>query len=204
MDGIKNLIIDFGGVIVNLKRGRCIERFADLGIVDVLDQFDGTYRIKDIFIQLEQGSISSAQFRDGVRKLTTKSLSDKQIDNAWISMLDDVSSSKLKSLLKLRKYYQTMLLSNTNEIHWNYSLKTFFSHGNHEVIDYFDKIYLSYLLHMLKPSQEIYEFVLSDAGISPEETLLIDDSPANCRAAEKLGIRTYTPTPHEDWPKLFI
>ena len=33
----------------------------------------------------------------------------------------------------------------------------------------------------------------------PNETLFIDDSEANCRTAEALGISTYTPKAHEDW-----
>ena len=29
MEGIKNLVIDFGGVIINLTRNRCIEALLD-------------------------------------------------------------------------------------------------------------------------------------------------------------------------------
>ena len=31
MEGIKNLIIDLGGVLINLTRNRCIEAFENLG-----------------------------------------------------------------------------------------------------------------------------------------------------------------------------
>ena len=33
--GIKNLIIDFGGVLIDLDRQRCIENFAKLGMPNV-------------------------------------------------------------------------------------------------------------------------------------------------------------------------
>lgn len=33
--GIKNLLIDFGGVLINLDRQRCIENFRKLGLQNV-------------------------------------------------------------------------------------------------------------------------------------------------------------------------
>ena len=47
------------------------------------------------------------------------------------------------------------------------------------------------------------ETLLDDAGIEPEETLFIDDSEINCKAAQNLGISTYTAEAGEDWSHLF-
>ena len=44
---------------------------------------------------------------------------------------------------------------------------------------------------MVKPSREIFEYILNKAGINAEETLFIDDSEKNLRGAELLGIHTY-------------
>ena len=33
--GIKNLIVDFGGVLIDLDRQRCLENFRKLGLPDV-------------------------------------------------------------------------------------------------------------------------------------------------------------------------
>ena len=38
--GIKNLIIDFGGVLIDLDRQRCIENFAKLGMSNVEAMLD--------------------------------------------------------------------------------------------------------------------------------------------------------------------
>lgn len=200
MNGIKNLIIDFGGVIINLTRNRCVEAFESFGVPDVRDCILNS---KDLFMQIEQGTITSAQFRDGIRHLTQQRLTDQQIDAAWIAMLDDISGYKLDLLMKLRGKYNTMLLSNTNEIHWQWAEKNSFAYQGHQASDFFDKIYLSYELKMLKPNADIFEYVLNDAAIKPEETLFLDDSTPNCRTAESLGIRTYTPQPREDWSHLF-
>mgnify|MGYP000164048774 CR=1 FL=1 len=64
---------------------------------------------------------------------------------------------------------------------------------------FFEHIYLSYELKMAKPDADIFQKVLDETGILPNETLFIDDSEANCRTAEALGISTYTPKAHEDW-----
>ncbi|RHO70734.1 HAD family phosphatase [Parabacteroides sp. AF48-14] len=203
MEGIKNLIIDFGGVIINLTRNRCIEAFESLGVQDIREQIVNNYQHKDLFMQVEIGSITTAGFRDGIRRLSGQALTDEQIDAAWIAMLDDVPDYKLNLLLDLRKHYNTMLLSNTNEIHWEWSERTCFSYKGHHVSDFFNRIYLSYKLHMLKPNADIFEYVLQDAGIKAEETLFIDDAMPNCRTAESLGLHTYTPEPREDWSFLF-
>ena len=56
---------------------------------------------------------------------------------------------------------------------------------------------------MLRRMEEIFETVLADANIDPKETFFIDDSEANCLAAQALGISTYTPQANEDWSHIF-
>lgn len=203
MEGVKNLIIDLGGVLINLTRNRCIEAFESLGLENIREQITNNYQHKDLFESLELGNLSVEQFRDNVRALSGKSLTDGEIDAAWIAMLGDLPERKLDLLLDLRERYNTMLLSNTNEIHWKWSEENYFSYRGLSAKDFFNKIYLSYELHMLKPNADIFEYVLEDAHILAEETLLIDDASVNCRAAESLGMRSYMPQPREDWSHLF-
>ncbi|WP_099465448.1 HAD family hydrolase [Parabacteroides provencensis] len=203
MDGIKNIIIDLGGVIINLTRNRCIEAFEQLGVSNVRENIVNNFQHKDLFMKLELGYISPADFRDGIRDLAKKNLTDRQINEAWIAMLGDVPEYKLDLLLKLRKKYNTMLLSNTNEIHWEWIAKKWFTYKGLQAGDFFNKIYLSYELHMLKPNTDIFEYVLNDGAIRSEETLLIDDALPNCRTAEAMRIWAYTVQPREDWSHLF-
>lgn len=202
MDKIKNLVIDFGGVIINLTRNRCIDAFAQLG-VDVHEQLSNNYLHKDMFMAIELGQMDPPEFRDAIRRLAPQKLTNKQIDKAWILMLDDVPDYKLDLLLDLKQRYNTMLLSNTNELHWAWSEKNIFSYKGHQAADFFGRIYLSYELHMLKPHADIFQYVLEDAQILPEETLFIDDALPNCQTAESLGMKTYMPEPREDWSHLF-
>lgn len=51
--GIKNLIIDFGGVLIDLDRSRCIENFKKLGLPNVEVMLD-LYHQQDFFHNYEK------------------------------------------------------------------------------------------------------------------------------------------------------
>lgn len=200
--GIKNLLIDFGGVLIDLDRHRCIENFKKLGFDNIEDLLN-IYHQQGIFMQQEKGLITSAEFRSGVREMMGKEVTDRQIDAAWNSFLVGIPIYKLDLLLKLREKYVVYLLSNTNETHWEWSCEHVFPYKGFQVKDYFEKIYLSFEMKMVKPDAEIFNAVLDDASIDPKETFFIDDSGANCEIAQSLGISTYTPKAGEDWSHLF-
>jgi putative hydrolase of the HAD superfamily len=148
--------------------------------------------------------MTPAEFRDAIRLLTNRKVTNKQIDDAWILMLHDVPTYKLDLLLELKEKYNTLLLSNTNELHWGWSEKNVFSYKGHQAADFFNRIYLSHELHMVKPHAGIFEYVIKDARIIPEESLFIDDALPNCRTAASLGFHTYMPEAGEDWRHLFF
>lgn len=200
--GIKNLLIDFGGVLINLDRSRCIENFKALGLPNV-DELLNIYHQQGIFMQQEKGLITPVEFRNSIREMMGKVVTDRQIDAAWNSFLVDIPTYKLDLLLKLREKYVVYLLSNTNEIHWKWACKNAFPYRGFRVEDYFEKIYLSFEMKMVKPDPEIFSTVLKDADIDPKETFFIDDSESNCHVAETFGISTYTPKEGEDWSHLF-
>ena len=165
--GIKNLLIDLGGVLINLDRERCIENFKKIGFQHVEEKFC-THQLDGIFLQQEKGLITPAEFRDGIRDMMGKAVSDEQIDAAWNSFLVDIPAYKLDLLLKLREKYVVYLLSNTNDIHWQWVCQNAFPYRTFKVEDYFEKTYLSYEMKMAKPEPEIFKAVTEDAGIDPK------------------------------------
>lgn len=54
----------------------------------------------------------------------------------------------------------------------------------------FDYVYLSFEIGMLKPDPRVYEYVLNDLGIAPENILFIDDEEANIKMAQQYGWQT--------------
>ncbi|MDD4972614.1 MAG: HAD family phosphatase, partial [Paludibacter sp.] len=193
LKGIKNIIFDFGGVLVDLEPQACLDAFAALGLPQVADYLT-PYGHQGPFGQVENGDITIAEFREQIRELFNISLTDEQIENAWAAFLIHTPEYKMHMVHELGKKYRVFLLSNTNPIHIRKLQE--FEEAGYPVKECFEKLYLSYEIGLSKPGKPIFEFVMQDAGIKPEETLLVDDSPANCQTASELGMRTYQPQPY--------
>lgn len=201
LEGIKNIIFDFGGVLVDLKPQACLDAFAALGIPQVADYLT-PYGHKGPFGQVENGDIDIAEFRDEIRRLFDVSVSDKDIDDAWSAFLVHTPRNKMRMVHELNKKYRVFLLSNTNPIHIRKLDE--FDEAGYPIKECFEKLYYSYEIGLSKPGKAIFKYVLRDAGIKPEETLLVDDSPENCKVAAELGFRTFQPKPFEDFSNELI
>ena len=140
----------------------------------------------------EEGRCSAEEFRDGVRKLLDKDLTDEQIDKAWFSMILEIPKDVIQLLGLLKLKYRLFLFSNTNVLHIEYLKKEFERQLGFDLFGcVFDKAFFSNEIHHRKPHPESFSFVLNQAGIKPEETLFIDDSKQHLEGAEKVGLNTY-------------
>ncbi len=198
---IKNIIFDMGGVLFDLHADRCIDAFEALGAYKTAS-YVRDFRTEDMFHLIEMSSGTTAQFCDEVRAIDGIKASDEEITSAWNALLGTTSLHKRQILLLLKdEGYNMFLLSNTNEIHWNRA-KNLIAGEEHDIHDFFDRIFLSYEMNLRKPDPEIFRRVLSDAQICPEETIFIDDNALNVAAAGELGIHTFHETDGHHWEDL--
>lgn len=192
MNTIKNIIFDFGGVLLDLYIDKTYIQLSDLlgrdmelnalppDIINTLNAFEkGTMRFETFLWNLQRLS-------------TRKTPQPRAVINAWNAMLGGWQTSKLDLLENLKDKYSLYLLSNTNETHLDWVYKDLKS--NHQIEDFdtrfFKKTYYSHLVGMRKPDSDIFEFVVNDAKINPSDTLFIDDNEDNINTAKKLGINT--------------
>lgn len=196
---IKNIIFDLGQVLLDLDKKRCLDAFSKAGFTTAGKLLEQNER-NQLFSAYECGDITSTEFRDAVRNMCTTTCSDNEIDAIWNSMLVAMPKEKLQFLIELRKNYQVCLLSNTNEIHWNYVTAHFFEQQGIEPDACFDHIFLSYKMKEKKPDAAIYQKALETGNMKPEETLFIDDLKENCQAAAALGVQTIHFTPGSSLP----
>ena len=194
---ISTLIFDFGGVLIDLDMNQSVLNFKKLGVENV-ENYLSNFGQSGFFMQLEKGKISAEEFRSEIRKMTTNTITDKEIDDAWNAFLVRIPSEKLDIVYQLRKKFRVIMLSNTNAIHFPYAERTFFSYKNRGIDEYFDKCYRSYDMKMAKPDAEIFEAILSQEQVAPNQCLLLDDGPKNIEQAQKLGFQTYFVDPKED------
>lgn len=194
---IKNIIFDWGGVLIHLDKRRCTEAFSQLGIA-VDDELTNPYGQRADLMDFEKGLMTVSEFHDTVRRVYGAQLTDEQIDEAWNALLLDIPNYKLDKLLELKQHYHLYLLSNTNALHWEEGRKRF-DYKGYKAEDFFDQIFLSNEIHELKPSSEAFLEVVRLASIKPEETLFVDDLQASCDTAAALGFHTYCPVANTDW-----
>jgi putative hydrolase of the HAD superfamily len=197
MSGIKNVIFDLGGVLLNIDYHITANAFKALGAAD-FDSFYSQASANELFELLETGNITDADFYDAMQSHCHPGTTHQQIQTAWNAILLDFRPQSLQFLSALKSRYNIYLLSNTNAIHHQAFHQTF----THEIglanfDDYFVKSYYSHQILQRKPYSATYNFVLQDAGIVASETLFIDDSIVNIDGARQTGLHTHLLLPNE-------
>jgi HAD superfamily hydrolase (TIGR01509 family) len=191
ISGIKHIIFDLGGVLLNIDYMATEQAFVELGVTDFGQRYSQLAQ-NNFFDDWETGRIDEAAFITGLQQAAgAAGLSAQQILTAWNAMLLDFPLRRLQLLQQLRNHYDLILLSNTNAVHeaaFNKILMD--AHGIPAIGHFFDKVYLSHRVGMRKPDDEIFRRILDDTGFRPEETLFIDDSPQHIETAKRLGIQT--------------
>lgn len=186
---VKNLLFDLGGVIMNIRRQNAVDALIKIGMAEA-DSFLGDYSQQGPFLKLEEGVISESEFRNEIRVLIPVDVTDEQIDDAFCHFLLGIPKYRLDALENLHKSYKIYMLSNTNSIMWNSVISDEFKKAGHDINYYFDGLVTSFEAKCVKPDAKIFNSVVENFNIKPEETIFFDDSQANIDAAAALGFKT--------------
>jgi len=198
-DNITNIVFDLGGVIFRLDKELAITRFKEIGVTNVESYLDD-YEQKGIFGELESGAISAKQYCEQLSQIAQKELSMDQLEYAWTGYVAELFQRNFDALVKLRNCgYRLALLSNTNPFMMHWALSERFDGNGHGLKYYFDHLYLSFEMGMMKPNEEIFKTMLRGEKVPAQQVLFIDDSSRNCAAAASLGIKTINPPNGSDW-----
>ena len=187
----KTIIFDFGGVVIDIDPQLTINEFKKLGMSDS-DTFLKPGFINNVIRKFERGILTPEVFRDKVRAEAGINFTDQQIDDAWNALLFDIPAERIEVIEEVKKNYKILLLSNSNEIHYDLYVRDLqLRFGYREFDELFDKAYFSFDLHLSKPDIEIYEFIMYQHKLNPAETLFIDDNIDNIKTAKSLGWKTF-------------
>ena len=190
MQGIKNIIFDLGGVILNLDNQRTEEAFARLGVKN-MRQYFGIGFAASFFKDYEVGKITDQQFIDSIRTMAgLDAVTNGEIIDGWNALLLDFPPERIALLKELGKRYRIFLFSNTNSLHLA-ALRNIYSQtfGSGALDDHFERTYYSHLLGMRKPEKASYEYILQENGLEGRETLFVDDAIVNIEGAEQAGLK---------------
>lgn len=199
MHTVDTLILDLGGVLIDVDYAATARAFHQQGVPD----FERSYskaRQTDIFDRFETGELAPAGFRQAVRGLLGVDLPDDAIDACWNAMLGTIPPERIALVEQLKEHYRVLLLSNTNAIH----VPAFEAiiHRDLGIADFkalFHGAYYSCDMGMRKPDEAIFHHVVHRHEADPTRTLFIDDSIQHVEGARRAGLQAeHLELEHED------
>lgn len=174
-------VFDMGGVI---KEPFDLEKFY-LNLETQVEFKDFKKCYEENIPVAESGNITSSEF---LHRILKYSLSTKNIEEAnkiygecTGNLYDDTMNIIYTIKEKGKKVY---LLSNLKQIDFDY-LKQKLD------INIFEKVFLSYRLRCMKNSSKIFQIVINELKINPENIYFFDDKEENINNAKKIGINAY-------------
>ncbi|MFD2098366.1 HAD family hydrolase [Flagellimonas iocasae] len=183
---VKNIILDFGDVLINLDKSATAREMLKFGFAGITPELD------TLFKEYEKGLVDTGDFLNQVAHQFPKA-SMEELLGAWNAILLDFPEERLTFLENLaeQNQYRLFLLSNTNDLHIEFVKKEMGMSRFNRFKNAFEVFYLSYEMGMRKPDAEIFEFVLEQNQLTAHETLFVDDVKENTDAAASLGIRVW-------------
>jgi len=183
-DQITVVLFDLGRVLVDFDHKRAAERISCFCAKTPLQIYNIFFE-SQVTAAFEAGKITPEKFYFEVKNMLDLKLSYESFVPIWndIFFLSPKNRSVFKLVNSLRLCYKTALLSNINILHYEYLQKNF------PVFGVFDKIFLSFELGLIKPDKEIFNRVIQELKVSPQEIFYTDDRPELVESAKSLGIR---------------
>lgn len=190
LEGIKNIIFDLGGVILDIDIEKTKQAFRDLGFSEI-DQLFGLGHADAYFLEHEAGRISDDEFLAKIAGSLDGSRQD-QIIKAWNAMLLEFPEERIDKLKELAKSFRLFLYSNTNGIHHRAFGEIFQkNYPQYQFDRLFEKAYYSHVFGIRKPDKEGFEKILSENNLLASETLFVDDAEINLKGAAEAGLKTF-------------
>jgi|JI10StandDraft_1071094.scaffolds.fasta_scaffold85316_2 putative hydrolase of the HAD superfamily len=192
LSNIKAIVFDIGNVLIDIDYPKTISNFQALATID-FNTIVSYHKQIDIFNQFEKGKVTVDEFVSTLKQYLRNDVTNEQIIAAWNTMLVYYPEQKINLLRSLKaKGFQLYALSNINELHIAEMNSKVHAHfGIDAFSSLFDKAYYSNEVGFRKPEKELYEILLQETAIRPQEMLFIDDKLENLVPAEKLGIQTF-------------
>lgn len=197
----KNILFDLGGVLIDLDVQRSLSAFrrllapeadlrrASISATGLLGGHDS-----ELIDRYQTGDISTDEFIRAILSVCRPGTTAEQVREAWFAMLLGMPQERCQLLHQLAEQgYAIYVLSNINEMHVEWTL------AHCPELQCAQRLFFSNEIHLAKPDPRCYELVLRETSIRPEETIYIDDLPANIEAGQAFGFRTLlADTP--SWP----
>ena len=180
---IKAIYLDLGKVIIDYDQTIPLESLKKLSDLPLNEIKQILVEKDDTMLRFDRGELSRIDFYKTMSRHLGLDISRDEFEKLWNSLFlpDPLISENL--LLNLKRRYRLLMLSNTNEIHFEFIWEQF------KIVHHIEDRLLSFELGCLKPDASIYRKAIDRAGVLPGEILFFDDKLENVEAARKAGIQ---------------
>ncbi|MBQ7531747.1 MAG: hypothetical protein IJT12_08585 [Paludibacteraceae bacterium] len=187
-------VFDLGGVLSDIDVQGFLERLQRLmpeGRRTKLNADELLAGGGDSFLHdYELGYLSTEEVIHRFHLFCRPEVTDEQIRQIWLSELKPIPENRKALLRQLRANGHTVcLLSNTNDMHWQY-IEPMFRYDSYTLKDHFDHVFLSFRLHLYKPEKPIFEEVNKTIDDN-RYVIYIDDAERNRMAGQAMGWATF-------------
>ena len=190
MAKIENIIFDLGGVLYNIDYHKT---FSELGKILKIPLEENIWpedfsRLVDAY---NTGDIRTETFIWNLQRMSIGQVPQPgKIIKAWNAMLIDWVPGIFKLLDELREEYNLYLLSNINDMHYQYINDEKRLPGGIQGFNiYFMGTCYSHLIHKKKPDVSTYQYVVDTYQLKKEQTLFVDDFEINVNGAKECGLK---------------
>ena len=178
---ITTIFFDLFGVLLGIDQSVVIQYLSNLTGLPYLKTRE--VAMGEPFMRLERSEINFTQYTDEIRAALPNGnrIEVNGLRDIWMN--SNVGEMPAVSLIeKLQPDYGVWIISNTTESHIR-SLQSKFA-----FLGLVSGIITSERAGAHKPNQKIFQFALSEANTDSVSSIFIDDSHANTKSAENLGI----------------
>lgn len=173
------ILFDLGNVLVSIHPGAFTRH---LGIDPATAYRKYQKRILSIVRKYEGGGGTTEEYLGEMSRLFDGRYDLDLIREAMLKVVGTPIEGMEELVSMIASRYETGLVSNTNELHFNYCRDTF------SMLRHFSRFYLSYQLSSLKPAETYYNTVLADLKVLPSSVVFVDDIEENVLGARKSGM----------------
>jgi glucose-1-phosphatase len=179
---IRAFLFDVGNVLLKFDFSKALRAVAAES--DVSNETEALGLIDRIKVAYEDGQINRATFLRGVFDVLKYRGTEATFIGAWEDIFEP-NEPMVAIVEQLADRFPLYLLSNTNDIHRDYFLRRY------EFFRHFKGGTYSDTARASKPGPDIYRIACREHGLTPGETLFIDDLLPNIETARLLGFQAH-------------
>lgn len=190
--GIEALLLDLGGVVIDIDFERAIARWAELASCSPQD-VRPCFERDDAYNRHERGEISGSEYFAYLGSRLPGNLDEARIAEGWDAIFVGVVPGVMAPLERLRRRLATYAFTNSNPVHQVYCRRHF-----PDALGLFRDVFVSSTIGLRKPDPIAYGHVVEAIGVAPGAVLFFDNSLENLAGAATAGLRTvHVPKPSD-------